>query len=344
MTFTQANILETHAEALVNTVNLQGVMGKGIALAFKKQFPKNFKLYKAAAEAGELAMGKMFVTETDELTPHYIINFPTKDHWRYPSKLSYIETGLQDLVQVIRAKKIRSIVVPPLGCGNGKLRWSDVRPLIEQYLSPLQAECTITVLEPGFEAAREEPHQKAELTPARAMLVYVLHRYRVLGYDINLLVAQKTAYFLQRFGENLRLKFEKGPYGPFAANLTKVLEVLNGSFISYDAGRTKPDTEIHIIEENLSDVEEYVATRLSLEQRERMQQVLEFIEGFESPYGLELLATVDYARRQQPDYSLSDVQEHIANWTERKREIMKPAHIQIAFRHIQQSALHTAPA
>lgn len=344
MTFTQGNILETHAEALVNTVNLQGVMGKGIALAFKKQFPRNFNLYKAAAEAGELALGKMFVTETDELTPHYIINFPTKDHWRYPSKLSYIEEGLQDLVQVIRARKIRSIVVPPLGCGNGKLRWSDVRPLIEQYLSPLEAECTITVLEPGFEAVREEPQQKAELTPARAMLVYVLHRYRVLGYDINLLVAQKTAYFLQRFGENLRLKFEKGPYGPFAANLTKVLEILNGSFISYDATRTKPDTEITIIAQNLHEVEEYVATMLLPEQRERMQEVLEFIEGFESPYGLELLATVDYARRQQPDYSLSDVQEHIANWTERKREIMKPAHIQIAFRHIQESALHTTLA
>ncbi|MCU0427573.1 MAG: macro domain-containing protein [Candidatus Kapabacteria bacterium] len=344
MTFTQGNILEIHAEALVNTVNLQGVMGKGIALAFKKQFPKNFKLYKAAAEAGELAMGKMFVTETDELTPHYIINFPTKDHWRYPSKLSYIEEGLQDLVRIIREKNIRSIVVPPLGCGNGKLRWSDVHPLIEQYLSPLAAECTITVLEPGFEAVREEVAELVPLTPARAMLVYVLHRYRVLGYDINLLVAQKTAYFLQRFGEHLRLNFEKGMYGPFAANLNKVLQLLNGSFLHYNETRNNPDTEITIIEPNLSIVEEYVANNLQPEQRERMQQVLDFIEGFESPYGLELLATVDFALLEQPDYSLNDVQEHIANWTERKREIMKPAHIQIAYRHIRESQLNTVTA
>ena len=135
--YKEGNILEEEAEALVNTVNTYGVMGKGIALAFKKAFPKNYKYYRQAYENGELETGKMFLHKTGLLLPKYIINFPTKKHWRYKSKLEYIEQGLDDLIFIIESNRIQSIAIPPLGCGNGGLDWKIVKKLIIDKLAPL---------------------------------------------------------------------------------------------------------------------------------------------------------------------------------------------------------------
>ena len=135
----KGNIIETDAEALVNTVNTKGVMGAGIALQFKKAFPENFKLYEKASKDDKVQIGKIFVTETGKITnPKYIINFPTKQHWRYPSKLEWIKEGLVDLRNFIIQKKLKSIAIPPLGCGNGKLNWDDVKPLIVNAVSGIE--------------------------------------------------------------------------------------------------------------------------------------------------------------------------------------------------------------
>src|SRR5271166_6058753 len=132
MRFLQGNLLDAPTEALVNTVNTVGVMGKGIALMFKEAFSENFKAYETACKRGEVRLGHMFVTEGKQLIgPKWIINFPTKKDWKHPSRIEWIEEGLLDLKRVILEKKIRSIALPPLGSGNGKLDWMDVRPRIE---------------------------------------------------------------------------------------------------------------------------------------------------------------------------------------------------------------------
>lgn len=132
------NLLTENVEALVNTVNCVGIMGKGIALQFKKTFPKNFKAYAAACVQNDIEIGKMFVFETGYVVyPYYIINFPTKRHWKNKSRLEYIDLGLLALVEEIRLRNIKSIAIPPLGCGLGGLDWNDVQPKIEEALQQI---------------------------------------------------------------------------------------------------------------------------------------------------------------------------------------------------------------
>ena len=140
----KGDLLKADAEAIVNTVNIVGVMGKGIALQFKQAFPENYEAYRKACDHHELQPGKMFVFATNKfVNPKYIINFPTKRHWKGKSRMEDIETGLKALVDAIKKLEIRSVAVPPLGCGNGGLHWDDVRPRIEAVFRSLQ---DVTVL------------------------------------------------------------------------------------------------------------------------------------------------------------------------------------------------------
>lgn len=164
--FLQGNLLDSDAEALVNTVNTQGVMGKGVALEFKKRFPDNYEFYRQACEQGQVQIGKMLVFPTQRFEPRYIINFPTKQHWRGRSKLEYIQHGLQDLVCVVQQQGIRSIALPPLGCGHGGLRWEQVRPLIEQAFAAL----------PDVEVQVYEPREPS-LAPHEAFLLHLIAVY-----------------------------------------------------------------------------------------------------------------------------------------------------------------------
>jgi len=165
--FVQGNLLDSDAEALVNTVNMQGVMGKGIALEFKKRFPENYEFYRQACEQGQVQIGKMLVfTKPALLTPQYIINFPTKQHWRGKSKIEYIQRGLEDLVRVVQEYGIRSIALPPLGCGHGGLRWEQVKPLIERAFAAL----------PDVEVQVYEPREPS-LAPHEAFLLHLIAVY-----------------------------------------------------------------------------------------------------------------------------------------------------------------------
>lgn len=153
--YVQGNLLDAEAEALVNAVNTVGVMGKGIALAFKQRFDLNSRLYAASCQAGEVQVGSMFVTETGELTgPRWIVNFPTKQHWRQPSQLPWVVAGLADLHRFIQQQGVRSIAIPALGAGLGGLAWPDVRHAIEAALSDLH-EVRIDVYKPW--SGPEEP-------------------------------------------------------------------------------------------------------------------------------------------------------------------------------------------
>ncbi len=332
--FEKTNIINVKAEALVNSVNLKGVMGKGVALAFKETFPENYKLYKKACEEKIIDIGKIYVTETGEFFPRYIINFPTKKHWRFPSQYIWIEAGLKSLVEWLRVNKVSSIAIPPLGSGNGKLDWHVVKKMILNYLDEFKNNIEITIIEPFEQLEIKHTNIKttSQLTPARVMLLYVMNKYRVMGYEINLLVVQKIAYFLQRLGEPLRLRYEKGFYGPYAYNLTPVLKALRNNFIFYKSlDDSKPSTLLKLNLSKIEEVEKYFEENLNDEQKKRVDRVLSLIREFETPFGLELLGTIDYIFSQKK--YVSETEETLAeikNWTDRKKKLFKPYHIEVA--------------
>ena len=338
ITFEKNNILETHAEVLVNSVNLLGVMGKGVALAFREAFPINYELYKKACNTKQIDVGRIFVTETGELFPKYIINFPTKKDWRHPSKYEYIEKGLQSLVKWLNGNNVKSIAIPPLGSGNGKLDWSVVKNMILKYLQPFENQLNIIIIEPSsqFDTQIIQVQANPHLTPARAMLLYLMEKYTVLGYEITLLVVQKLAYFLQLFGEPLKLRYEKGHYGPYASNLLPVLSVLNHHYIDYkNGGTTKPSTVIQLSTEKISEINSYIEKNLNEDQIQRLEKIIELVRDFETPFSMELLGTVDYILRQNNRLmSPEEIKSDLKNWTQRKEILFKLPYIEVAIKRL----------
>jgi len=337
ITLTRGNILEAGTEALVNTVNTVGVMGKGIALQFKRAFPENFLFYQRACERGEVQPGRMVVFETGWVgPPRYVINFPTKRHWRSPSCLEDIEAGLRSLVEEIEARKIRSIAIPPLGCGLGGLDWDAVRPRIEQALATLE---NVEVRLYGPEGAPDprsmpDRRKRPPLTPARAILIELLARYGELGYSRTLLEAQKLAYFLQEAGQALNLLYVRGKYGPYAHKLDKALQRLEGHYIVGLGDAAHPRAEIELLPKAIEEARETLAAQP--ESRERFDRVAALIEGFETPYGLELLASVHWvARKEDPPVLNSDqATQAIRAWTPRKAHLFQPHHVETAWKRL----------
>lgn len=334
----RGNILKADAEALVNTVNCMGFMGKGIALQFKKAHPANYNAYRKACAAKQVKPGRMFVFETGSmLNPRYIINFPTKRDWRGKSRLDDIDAGLQALIKELRERGIESIAVPSLGCGLGGLNWHDVRPRIESAFASLPG-VRVLLFEPvGTPDAKTMPvrTKRPHLTVARALFVKLMEQYSELAYRLTLLEMQKMAYFLQEAGEHLRLQYEEGIYGPYAHNLNKVLEVLEGHYIRGYGDNQKPDVEIELLPGAVHEADKYLADLA--EPKKRLERVADLIEGFETPYGMELLASVHWlAVHHEPKATEQDAAiELLYAWTVRKRNMFRAEHVRIAWERLQ---------
>ena len=335
------NLLQVDAEALVNTVNCDGFMGKGIALQFKQAWPENFDAYAKACRAKEVRPGKMFIWESGRMVnPRYIINFPTKRHWREKARIEDIRCGLRALVTDIRRLGIRSIVVPPLGCGNGGLDWQDVRPLIESAFAELP-DTQVQLFSPaGAPDAKAMPinTQRPAMTISRALFVKVMHQYEALSYRLTLLEIQKLMYFLQEAGEPLRLRFEAGPYGPFAANLNKVLERIEGHLIRGYGDSQKPDTEIELLPDAAKEADLFLSKHpLPIA---RVNRVSDLIQGFETPYGMEILSSVHWVcRHGKPKAStLESATESVHRWNDRKSKMFRSEHIRIAHQRLRELA------
>ncbi len=339
ITFLQGDLLQSDAQALVNTVNTVGVMGKGIALQFKNQFPKNYKAYHEACKKGELNIGQMLVVKDGDLMREkYIVNFPTKEHWKAPSKIEYIKKGLPALKEAIQQYHVKSIAIPPLGCGSGGLDWNVVKPMIVDHLSGLDAQ--IFVYEPNAEIKSmlqtQEKQRDAKLTPAKAMLLYLMFHYEAIGDISSLFSANKLAYFLQESGENLRLTFKAYHYGPYSVQLNHVLGAVNGVYLKgLEQNQAKAFEPLLLNYERYGEVERFVKSELSPVQRDRLRSVLKLIEGFETTYALELLASVDYASKQEGVNALEQVMAIIKQWNPRKANLFQPAHVALAYAHLQ---------
>ena len=328
------DILQADVEALVNTVNCVGIMGRGIALQFKNAFPANFAAYAAACAREEVQPGRMFVFETGSLTnPRYIINFPTKRHWKGKSRMEDVERGLAALVDEIRYRGIRSIAIPPLGSGLGGLDWSEVRARIEAAVGGLDG-VHVVIYEPNGDAGPKRGAKSRDIpamTPGRAALVALMHRYLggLMDPFVSLLEVHKLMYFMQEAGEDLKLRYAKALYGPYAENLRHVLRAVEGHLISgYGDGGDQPDKPLELVPGAVADAETFL-DRLS-PTRGRFERVADLVDGFETPFGLELLATVHWVATREGAENREEAVRHTHAWGDRKRAF-SPRQIAVAF-------------
>lgn len=352
--YTKGNLLNADTEALVNTVNTVGVMGKGIALMFKERFPKNMQAYAKACKAGQVITGKMFVTETEELSgPKWIVNFPTKQHWRAKSQMEWIVEGLQDLREFIVRNQVKSIAIPPLGAGNGGLNWPDVKQAIEQALGNIQ-DLDVWLFEPTEQYQNIVKKTGVQtLTPSRAMIAELVRRYWILGIECSLLEIQKLAWFLQRVIEaknlnnELKLKFEAHNYGPYANNLSHLLNALDGSYLKSEK-RIPDSSPLDVIAFN-DDKKAYLEAFLKSEGKDylpALEKASEIIDGFESPYGMELLSTVDWLLVNGGcEPTLESIKAGMARWpagpkwAQRKQALFNDKSLKIAIERMRTVAL-----
>lgn len=321
------DILTTDVEALVNTVNCVGVMGRGIALKFKETFPENFKAYRAACGRKDVQPGRMFVFDTHYVAnPKYIINFPTKRHWHGKSRLEDIDAGLKALAKEIRDRNIRTIAIPPLGSGLGGLDWSEVRPRIEATLKTL-GDIHAILFEP-HESPEPKPAKRKgkppKMTEGRAALVGLMNRYvgGLLDPFVSLLEVHKLMYFMQEAGQPLRLKYVAALYGPYAQNLRHVLREIDGYYVSgYGDGGDAPDKCLELVPGAVEDAEAFLSEHPTT--RTRFERVANLVEGFETPFGLELLSTVHWivARGTLDERSIIT---KFYEWGDRKRQFSPP--------------------
>jgi O-acetyl-ADP-ribose deacetylase (regulator of RNase III) len=325
------DILKQDADAIVNTVNCVGIMGRGIALQFKNAYPANYKSYKAACDAEQVQPGRMFVYETGKFTPRFIINFPTKRHWKGKSRIEDIEAGLVALAREITNRGIKSVAIPPLGAGLGGLEWSDVLPRITAALQNVP-NVKVIIFEPKGAPDTVRASSVPQMTPGRAALVTLMHRYLqgLMDPFVTLIEVQKLMYFMQEAGQPLRLNYIKHHYGPYATNLSHVLHRVEGHFVAgYQDGGDQPDKELTIIPGAVEDAEAQLANEESTQSH--FNRVADLVDGFETPYGLELLATVHWVATREGATTADDAADKVYNWNERKKAFTR-RQVAIAFK------------
>lgn len=338
--YVTGNILESSAQALVNTVNTVGVMGKGIALQFKKAFPSNYKAYVEACKENKIGIGKLFVTKDTNLNSgeKIIVNFPTKKSWKKPSEYSYIEVGLDDLVRIIEKYQIKSIALPPLGAGNGGLKWEQVKKIIDRKLEHLDID--IYVYEPTAHIVEHLRKERVKLTEARALLLYVLYDLVRHGEYVSEFSSEKVCYFLQKFGAKkyFNLTFEPNFYGPYSGKVRFLLNALNGSYImGYSDMSKKPFAPLTLVADGYGTVKDYVEN--SSELLAIAQKTINFLNGFYSDFALELLSSIDYIANQQKTFEKQVISQKLDEWSTRKHSMFSnPKYIDLSMKHLQNSA------
>lgn len=340
ITYHKGNILHDQADAIINTVNTVGVMGKGLALQFKKAFPDNFKVYKKACDDKSLVTGTVLPVSLNSInSPFYIINFPTKAHWKGQSKLEYIESGLESLKAEVRRLGLKSVAIPALGSGLGGLPWHEVEQIIQTSLAELP-DVDWRIYPPQTAPSAEfMPNQtrRPRMTIGRAAVLGLIDRYvsTGFGYRLSLLEVQKLVYFLTVVGEPLnKVVFKKHHYGPYADVLRHVLDKMEGHFISgYADGLNKPETPIDLKDDAAKEALGFLAQHPDTKQR--FDKVAKLIEGYESQNGMELLSTVHWVVTQEsnPALSAEELVKRVHSWNARKAA-MKPAHILAAWERL----------
>lgn len=341
---TTGNLLRDDAQALVNPVNTVGVMGKGLALQFKRAFPANFDAYAVACKEGRVEPGRVLAVPGEG--GHWILNFPTKRHWRENSRLEDIREGLDDLARLAQELKLNSMAVPPLGCGNGGLPWNVVRGLIHEKLAGLTAQ--VRLYTPGTPAPADMPNRTAapEMTRKTARLLVALSRYIQTTLDIGVAVQSKTSllefhkivYLLQGAGLDLGFRFEASHYGPFSAQLNRLVSGLEGHYVTgYGDGTGGARADLGLLPAAKS------AETLTLEDTafdRAWEEIARACVGYEYPEGMELLASVHFlATHTDKPVEPRQLAQGIADWSPRKRRLFRADDVTSAWGQLKQTAL-----
>jgi O-acetyl-ADP-ribose deacetylase (regulator of RNase III) len=339
---TEGNLLKAPAEALVNTVNTVGVMGKGVALQFRQAYPEMYRAYQKACDAKDVRLGQMQVFDLGGLVggPRWIINFPTKGHWKAKSRLADIESGLADLTATVKRLGISCVALPPLGCGNGGLDWGDVLPRIKKAFANLPNVEVIVFPPTGAPEAATMPvrTEKPKMTIGQATLVALMHRYLKAMLDpfVSLLEIHKLMYFLKVVGEPLkRLKFTRGAYGPYAPVLRhSLIQMENHLTRGFGEGKDDPSTPIELLPGAVEASQAFLSS--NNDTNERLSRVAQLIEGYEDPYGMELLSSVHWVMAHEPAArsSAKDAIAAVHKWSPRKRKLLKPEHLEKAWQRL----------
>jgi O-acetyl-ADP-ribose deacetylase (regulator of RNase III)/uncharacterized protein YwgA len=339
--FKTGDLFLDKSEALVNTVNCVGVMGKGVALEFKRRWPENYKAYKKTCDDKKLRPGQMLIFELGSLLeksePKFIINFPTKDHWRAKSKLEYISEGLEALVSDIKKYKIKSLALPPLGCGNGGLDWNTVRQMMMERLSEL-GDVNVFIYEPlkgSDDPEYVDTHLK--MTTGRAVFLKAIAALETpFGGALDRLSLQKIAYFLQVMGIPLNLDFTKNLYGPYSEALKKAVVALESEY-KLIAG-FQIEKEAHVTPAGYAAAEDFLKDDVQSEVI--IDKLSKLVDGFETPYGLELLSTVHTVAISGAGESYIDrIAFEMLAFEKNKRNVFSKDEIRLALQRLQDDHL-----
>jgi O-acetyl-ADP-ribose deacetylase (regulator of RNase III) len=248
----KGDLFQSEAQTLVNTVNCVGVMGKGIALGFRKRFPEMYEDYVRRCNAGDVHLGQPYLYKS--LVPPWILNFPTKEHWRSVARLSDIVTGLDYLAKYYKTWGIKSLAVPPLGCGEGQLEWRVVGPTLYRKLAALDISVELyapydvpeTELATEFLSSTDNGTKLATDTPekveaagiALAVILRLIER-EPYHWPVGRTTFQKLAYFATQAGIPIGLEYRRGSYGPFSQGLKRLQSKLinNGLVTEERLGR-----------------------------------------------------------------------------------------------------------
>lgn len=304
ISFVTGDILKSTAECLVNTVNCEGYMGKGIAYQFKLAYPKNNIDYVKACKSGDLRIGTLhFYRENDKV----IINFPTKDKWRAKSQIEYIEKGLAELVKLIYELRITSIAIPPLGCGNGGLNWHEVKQIILDYLQGSSDDLHIFIYEPS-----NYYRPKAVEAPRISASHLVVMKFKPLLNKFDRFHIHKCAYFLNVLkGENY-FKFKKHKYGPYAHSIDVIIKEINEyqSYYGFDTSAAYDYAMQTLISKSVQGkLEGFIPY---------IDQSIKLVNSISTSKELELLSSVCCIIDESPGSDEGTIVAEIRNWSEEK--------------------------
>ncbi len=308
------NMLESDADCLVNTVNCEGYMGKGIAYQFKLKFPENNRDYVKSCKNGSLKIGTIHsFREENKL----IVNFPTKNKWREKTKIEYIHTGLSELKRFISFHGIKSVAIPPLGCGNGGLNWIDVKPVIIEYLEPLSKTVDIQLYEPSrnFDAVSEHP---PKINVSHLVLMTLKGKLK----KVSKLRLQKAAYFMNLFLEHKYFTFKGHKLGPYSYPI-EILSKEIKEFQKYHNADT--DEALEIALKTL--ISQSVNQKLD-SFKEAMIQAAHFTNNIPADKDLELLSSICFIlESREKCFSEENIVREIKSWSQEKADKFSEADV-----------------
>lgn len=296
--FVVDDILESKASCLVNTVNCEGFMGKGIAYQFKQKFPDNEKYYKTVCQKGEMQIGRILLfKEKDKI----IANFPTKNRWREKSEYTFIETGLDDLQEKILTNKIDSVAMPPLGCGNGGLLWDKVKAIILEKLNNMNSEIIV------YEPSKSYSNQKANV-PKITVSHILLMRLKMRLVKFNKMRIQKACFFLNIFSNSDYFRFEEYKFGPYSHSIDIISNQIRDFQNVYSVSTNEAEK---IALNNL--VSDSVLTTIK-NYKTPILKASNFVNSIRNDHDLELISTIIYIVNKTPELSIDEIIARFFRW------------------------------